>query len=155
MLPSIPQPIPSLTLPTPPPPPPRHPENREQRKITETDRKKRNQVLPKILEYASSTSPASSSSATMTIWCVRFGSRSRFSPIHSSGGVASPMSRSCGVSMTGCSRATYSYLDRGTLTSAVILFLAAACGSSCCCLEDCFDCCCCFSSIAGDNDNDD
>ena len=28
---------------------------------------KRNQLLPKILEYASSTSPASSSSATITI----------------------------------------------------------------------------------------
>lgn len=57
--------------------------------------------LPKILSYASSTSLATSSSVTMTIWCVTFGSRSRCSPIHSSGGVASPISLSCGVSIRG------------------------------------------------------
>lgn len=60
---------------------------------------------PRIFEYASSTSLATSSSVTMMIWCVMFGSLSRCSPIHSSGGVASPMSRSCGVSISGGSRA--------------------------------------------------
>jgi len=75
---------------------------------------------PKIFEYASSTSLATSNSVTMTIWWVTFGSLSRCSPIHSSGGVASPMSRSCGVTMIGGSRAVYVYLDAGTLTKAVI-----------------------------------